>query len=390
MPKIVSKRLLKPAIPEQQAEDLFEKIAGFAGYGFNASHATAYTLISYQAMWLKTYHSVEFYAAALSLLKEDKLPGLIRDAKMLGIDVSMPDINISTDRFEIATDVRLVIPLQRIKGLSERATQEIINARKAGGPFKDKADFVSRVVRRIVNARVQDALDRVGAFARIEPGQLPANDPSRVKDQIELIPGLIAAHVPINREMHRDKLTKEAIGEVIYEYRANHGPGSGQADGMPVKPSFGKEAEFVIISDAPNGEEEQVGMMGWSQSNGAVIEAMAEVSLQREHAYWTSLIKRPKRGKQVTPEEVATYLPYLKRELEILEPPIIVLLGSQTVRTFIPDFKGKASDSAGKVVYSKEYDANLVIGFSPGEIWHDPDKQQNMNEVFAAVATLLA
>jgi DNA polymerase-3 subunit alpha len=67
-----------------------------------------------------------------------------------------------------------------------------------------------------------------------------------------------------------------------------------------------------------------------------------------------------------------------------------VLLGSITVRHFIPDFKGKASDMAGKVIYSKKYDANIVIGFSPGEIYHDPDKQTNMNEVFSAVADMLA
>ena len=66
-----------------------------------------------------------------------------------------------------------------------------------------------------------------------------------------------------------------------------------------------------------------------------------------------------------------------------------MLLGSQTVRTFLPDFKGKASDSAGKVIYSKELDSNLVIGFSAGEIWHDPEKQNAMNEVFGAVADLL-
>ena len=120
-----------------------------------------------------------------------------------------------------------------------------------------------------------------------------------------------------------------------------------------------------------------------------LIEAMAEVNLSRDNFYWTALIKRPKRGKQVSPEEIATYLPYLKREIEILKPPVIVLLGSQAVRTFIPDFKGKASDAAGDVVYSEEYDANFVIGFSPGEIWHDPEKQTNMNRVFATVAELL-
>lgn len=375
---------------DEWAGELFDKIEGFAGYGFNKSHSVEYTLISYQAMYLKTYHSAEFYAAALTVQKEEKLTGIIRDAKMLGIDVSTPDINISTDRFEMATPVRLVMPLQRIKGLSEKATTAILNARKAGGPFKDKNDFLGRVEKRVCNKRVQEALDLVGAFSRIEPGQVPANDPSRIKDQIELLPGLMASHVPIDHELNRDKDTKEAIGALVDEYRLAHGPGAASSDGYPVKPFFGKKADFMIISDAPGNEEDTSGVMGFSRSNMAVNEAMDAVGLDIKQAYWTALIKRPKRGKQILPDEIATYMPYLEQEIEILKPPVIVLLGSTTVRQFIPDFKGKASDQAGQVIYSKKYDANLVIGFSPGEIYHDPDKQQNMNEVFASVADCLS
>jgi DNA polymerase-3 subunit alpha len=377
------------ACTEDWAGALFDKIEGFAGYGFNKSHSVEYTLISYQAMYLKTYHPAEFYAAALTVQKEEKLTGIIRDAKSLGIDVSMPDINISTDRFEMATPVRLVMPLQRIKGLSEKATTAILEARKSG-LFADKNDFLARVEKRVCNKRVQEALDLVGAFARIEPGQKAANDPSRIKDQIELLPGLVAGHVPIEHELEKDKDTKEALGELVDEYRAAHGPKATMTDGYPVKPFFGRDADFMIISDAPGNEEDTGGVMGFSMSNNAVIEAVEAASLDRSNIYWTALIKRPKRGKQVTPDEIATYWPYLEREIELLKPPVIVLLGSQTVRHFIPDFKGKASDAAGKVIYSKKYDANVVIGFSPGEIYHDPDKQQNMNEVFASVADCLS
>jgi len=65
------------------------------------------------------------------------------------------------------------------------------------------------------------------------------------------------------------------------------------------------------------------------------------------------------------------------------------LMGATTLRAFIPDFKGKASDEAGKIVYSPTLDANLVLGFNPGEIYHDPDKQTKLNEVFAIVKTLM-
>lgn len=369
------------------AAELFDKIEGFAGYGFNKSHSVEYALISYQSMWLKTNYPVEFFAAALTLMDEDKLPAIIRDAERFGIDVSMPDINISTNRFEIATDVRLVIPFQRIKGIASTTTNAIIEARKTG-KFKNKQDFLDRVEKRKCNVKHQDLLDRVGAFCRIEPGQVAAKDPSRIRDLIELIPGLITEHVPINRDIHSDKDTKLEIIKVVKDYRETHGPAGG-SDGFPVKPSVGKNMKFMIITDAPTAQEEQNNMMSFGGQVACVIDAMAEHDLSRNDCYWTGLIKRPKSDKQVTNEEIAIYKEYLDRELEILQPPVIVMLGAQTVRHFLPEFKGKASDMAGKVVYSKILDANLVVGFSPGEIYFAPDKQVLMEEVFKSVADLL-
>jgi DNA polymerase-3 subunit alpha len=373
---------------EHWAGALFDKIEGFAGYGFNKSHSVEYTLISYQSMWLKVNYPVEFFAAALTLMDEDKLPGIIRDAERFGIDVSMPDINISTDRFEIATSTRLVIPFKRIKGVGPKAVEAILEARK-GGQFTTKVDFVERVNKTRVNVKVRDLLDRVGAFCRIEPGAKPAKDPSRIRDLIELIPGLITDAVPVDHDMFADKVTREEIKALIEEVAEAHGPMSENPDGKIVKPLFGKNARFMIVTDAPTTQEEDLGKMSFGIQMACVIDALSEHTLAREDAYWTSLIKRPKSEKQVTAEEIALYRPYFERELEILKPPIIVLLGSQTVRHFIPDFKGKASEAAGKIVYSKEYDANLVIGFSPGEIYFDASKQKLMEDVFHSVMDLL-
>lgn len=373
---------------KEWAGKLFDKIEGFAGYGFNKSHSVEYTLISYEAMWLKVNYGVEFYAAALTLMDEDKLPIIIRDAKSFGITVDLPDINQSTGRFEIITDTRLTMPFQRIKGISEKTVEAILEARKAG-PFTSMAEFIKRVEKRRCNVAHQKSLNLVGAFASIEPTQPVASASERIRDQIELLPGLISANVPVDREMHKDRLTRDAVGVVIDAYRLKYGPGSALSDGMPVKPAFGKAARFMLIADAPNNEEDMGGTMGLALSSSAVVDAMMESGFERKDVYWTSLVKRPKRGKQVTPEEIELYRTYLDEEIEILKPSVIVLLGSITVRTFMPALKGKASDSAGKVVYSKDHDANLVIGFNPGEIYHDPEKQLAMNEVFASVAELL-
>lgn len=377
------------ACSEQWAGELFDKIEGFAGYGFNKSHSVEYTLISYQCMYLKTHHPLAFYAAALSLFDSDKLLPLMRDAATHGVVVRMPDINRSSKRFEIIKGSSdLVIPFQRIMRVSEKTADAILEAR-AAGPFTSKQDFLDRVEKRKCNIRVQEALDKVGAFAMIEREQLSPNNPARIKDQIELLPGLISAYVPINRDMNRNNHIRSCINDTVDEYRAKHGP-DGDGDGMPVKPHFGRAARVMIISDAPGSEEERSGVMGMSRSNLAVVEAMDEVGLTMQDVYWTALIKRPKRERQVTADEISIYKPYLDDEIKVLEPTVIVLLGSQVTRTMIPNFKGKASDAAGSVIYFKELDANVVVGFSPGEIYHAPEKQENMNKVFASVAELLS
>ncbi|WP_062120196.1 DNA polymerase III subunit alpha [Aureimonas sp. AU40] len=371
---------------------LFDKIEGFAGYGFNLSHSVEYTLISYQAMFLKTYYPVEFFSAALTILDEADLPAIIDEAERMGIEVDVPDVNNSTARFEIVTDTRLVMPFQRVKGLTTRSADAIVTARESlpGRRFEDIAQFENAVNKRLVNKAKIETLNQIGAFARIEPGQVPSNDPSRIKAQIENLPGLITAAMPIDRDLQNDKDTRLAILGVVADYQGQFGfANEDGSDGVPVKPFFGKKAGAMVITDAPNWEEEQQGQMSQSKSSRAILTALENNELDRADVYWTGLIKRPKEGKQVSPEEIARYMPFLRQEIELLKPPVIALVGSQAVRTFMPDFKGKASDVAGKVVYSKEFDCNFVIGFNPGEIFFAPEKADEMDKVFASVRKLI-
>ncbi|NKX37875.1 DNA polymerase III subunit alpha [Rhodobacteraceae bacterium R_SAG4] len=371
------------------ADDLFSKIEGWAGYGFNKSHAAAYSLISYQAMYLKVNHPLEFYAATMTMLGEAKLLGLMRDAKSQGVNIVFPDINKSSARFELVRYANeIVIPFQRIKGISVKTAEAILTARDDGnGLFKSKEDFINRVQKRACNARAQDALCKVGAFAGIEPSQLSANDPARIKDQVQLLPGLVSDYVPIGREMHRDKATRETVLDLVDDYRTKHGPGAG-GDGLPCKPHFGRSAKIMVVTDAPNAEEDANGVMGIARAYESVNQSMLDVDLTMADVYWTSLIKRPKSGKQVNADEISTYKPYFERELDILKPTVIVLLGSQAVRTMLPTFRGKASDAAGEVLYFEDLDANVVIGFNAGEIYHAPEKQEQMDKVWSVVKEL--
>jgi DNA polymerase III subunit alpha len=374
---------IQEGFTEEKAGELFDKIAGFAGYGFNRSHAIEYSLISYQSAYLKTHFPVEFYAAALSLMPDDKLPALLTDAKSQGVELEPPDVNLSTERFEIF-DKKLYIPFGRVKGLSTNAAKAIVEARKPG-LFLNKEDFVKRVNKRLVNSAKIEILDKIGAFAEIEPGTLPSRHPSRVKDQREFIPGLIADIVPIDRDIHMDRVTLRRLADNIKDYREKLAD-----DGMAVRPAFDPKNKVMVIFDAPSSAEEAEHIMGrgdgfaWEKTK----QAMGEVGFSIKDLYITALLKRPKAGRSISPDEIDLHAPFLKEEIDLLKPPIIVTLGSNITRWFFPDLKGKASDAAGKIIYHKELDANVVIGFSPGEIWHDPDKQTKLDETMRAAMSL--
>ncbi|MBS3936148.1 MAG: DNA polymerase III subunit alpha [Sulfuritalea sp.] len=152
-----------------KANEIFDTMEKFAGYGFNKSHAAAYSLVAYQTAWLKCHHPAAFMAATLSseMADTDKVQFFFKDALDNGIVFLPPDINAGLVRFT-PVDARTVrYGLGAIKGTGESALTAILKAREAG-PFVDLFDFCRRIDRRVVNRRVIEALIRAGAFDGID------------------------------------------------------------------------------------------------------------------------------------------------------------------------------------------------------------------------------
>ena len=150
------------------AEDIFDKIVFFAGYGFNKSHTAAYAQIGYQTAYLKTHFTAEFMAALLSseiddANKRDVMVEHIADARKLGVEVQPPDVNKGQPGFDVVNG-KIVFGLTAIKGLGRGAATEIVRARAAGGPFRDLFDFCERVDLRTVPRAGIERLIKAGAM----------------------------------------------------------------------------------------------------------------------------------------------------------------------------------------------------------------------------------
>ena len=159
---------LRNGVDRPTAEDIFDKIVFFAGYGFNKSHTAAYAQIGYQTAYLKTHYTAEFMAALLSSEiddgnKRDVMVEHIADARKLGVEVQPPDVNKGQPGFDVVNG-KIVFGLTAIKGLGRGAACEIVRAREAGGPFRDLFEFCERVDLRAVPRAGIERMIKAGAM----------------------------------------------------------------------------------------------------------------------------------------------------------------------------------------------------------------------------------
>ena len=164
----------RDGLSEQKADEIFDLMEKFAGYGFNKSHAAAYALLAYHTAYLKAHHPAAFMAANLSLAMDDtdKVKILVEDAiDVCNLTLLPPDVNYSDYRFTPVGNAndpgkpanKIRYGMGAVKGSGHNAIENIIAARK-DGPFVDLFDFTKRVDKRQVNRRTIESLIRAGAF----------------------------------------------------------------------------------------------------------------------------------------------------------------------------------------------------------------------------------
>ncbi|MGD0633146.1 MAG: DNA polymerase III subunit alpha [Beijerinckiaceae bacterium] len=225
----------KGGVDAKQAKDIFDLLAKFADYGFNKSHAAAYALIAYQTAWFKANYPVEFIAASMTLDKSntDKLSEFSNEARRLGIKVEPPSITRGGVDFDVhpadGGTLSIRYALSAVKGVGDGQAHGIVAAR-GNRPFRDLADFASRLNPRDVNKRVLESLVAAGAFDDLDPERakvfagietLMALAQRRTQERLEGQSALFAsdtaetlalAHVPDWPLMERLRREFDAVG----------------------------------------------------------------------------------------------------------------------------------------------------------------------------------
>jgi DNA polymerase-3 subunit alpha len=151
-------------VPRPTAEGIWDKMATFARYGFNKSHATAYAVLTYQTAYLKANHPREFMAALLTVDagNMDKVTEALEACRRMGIPVRKPDVNRSGVDFTVEEDA-IRFGLTSVKGVGVPAAHAVVRAREEGAPFASLLDLASRVDHAVANKLTIEALIKAGA-----------------------------------------------------------------------------------------------------------------------------------------------------------------------------------------------------------------------------------
>ncbi|MFZ6772735.1 DNA polymerase III subunit alpha [Undibacterium sp. SXout7W] len=228
----------KDGLKQEKADEIFDLMEKFAGYGFNKSHAAAYALLSYHTAYLKAHHPAAFMAANMSLAMDDtdKVKILVEDAiDVCKLKMLPPDINQSEYRFmpvgepgKKASQIRY--GMGAVKGSGQNAIESIVAARTSGGPFTDLFDFCKRIDKRQVNRRTIESLIRAGAMDCLgkdraillatmalameaaEQAEAAANQVSLFGDDNDMIPPPEYIQVPVWSDKRRLTEEKLALG----------------------------------------------------------------------------------------------------------------------------------------------------------------------------------
>lgn len=359
-------------ITKEQGDKIFDDILEMAAYSFNKSHSVGYAILSMESAWLKTYFPVEFFCAVLTYAgKEDKFQEYIRDAHRHNAEVLYPDINRSDSKDFIIYDGKIVAPLNSIKGVGDVAADHILNARNSTtmGAFRDHEHFLETLnklkLNGKVNKKIKDVLYRANTFKEI--GHF-VEDKKERRDNLRELLGLFSPTPSINFKSGRDHDKKEYQELMTTVMKCNRGAGHGKL----VKPIMFSRPSVLVVTDL---SKQDVELLQHDNTKWFQPHLMNRLGVPRSSVAFTSPLKCSFYNveKQEIPQECKTMCSreFLKREIEIVRPRLIINCVGWLTQWMIDDPKAKFQEVFGNIYFSGKFDAYVINAPSPQWVSYD-------------------
>lgn len=218
---------MKKGCSKKEAEEIWSKLDKFSGYGFNKSHAAAYSIMSYWSQWFKVNYPLEFWTTSLQESEETDIPFRLAEMKKTGVEIEIrpPDVNFSNSNFTCdPTENRIFFSLGKIKGLGDAAVKNIIETREKGGEFFSLEEFLSRVPSK-VNKTVVKCLIIAGAFDLLENIKAP-------RDRRNLLETYLKMKNDVLPEKYQTNEAKTSNSFWVFEQKSLTGFGEVDYEGL--------------------------------------------------------------------------------------------------------------------------------------------------------------
>ena len=378
---------------QKEAKAFWEGLQEWARYGFNKSHAVAYSILGYWCVWLKYYYPTEFICASLSFCAKEKKSELVEEAYRKKLMIIPPKIGISKSEDWVAKENKLYVPFIEVKGIGPaKAKDASSNKIKKGlGKFYSKKSDEKE--------KRQDGLgkllDTIGAYDTDERKQLSenaqglfqfrvvSNPRDAYKNLFKLLGNIRIKDLDAILSGNA-RIIKKYIDEPIIKKASFRGHGRRLHDckscelrdecDAPVPPSPGIYNTF-INGEAPGPDEDTEGEGFVGRSGIDLWDALAKYKLDREIFHVTNTNKcYPSKSGKPNQKQIKTCSKFIKREIKRIKPRIIFALGN-TTRYFFTDQKSGIMNASGKIQWIEEYATWVCWGMHPAAALHNSDNQ---------------
>lgn len=323
------------------------------GFVVHNSHAVAYTMLSFWSMYVKVHYNVEFFCAQLNNSSDDRVSTLSREAEKHGIIITRPDINNSSDVFTINSAGNIVPPIGIIKGVGAKAVEDIIKTREAG-VFISKADFESRITKRVCNCKVVGLLQRAGSFESL--GVINENEEERVKDYSELLP----TYNNMPRLMKGGGDIDPAEVQKVLTSAMLCSRDAGRPCLLP-KATLKNKPTIMVINNPVKNESDHLS----SDGTKFMMKELKQYGIKPADIYYTSPIKCFMAGGAKPSKECeGKCYDMLRQEIAAVSPKLIVCCSVNILPMFVKD-KPSIGKLHGKLIYSKQFKCYVLFSRSP-------------------------
>lgn len=342
------------------------------------SHASSYAYNSFSSMYLKVHYPVEYMASLLSFTtKKANIPLYIRECDRLGIEVLMPDINLSSDEFAVC-DGKIIAPLGAIKGIGDAVVKDILMAR-GDVRFSSLEDIESRVTKRVVNKAKIDVLFRSNALRSIGIGE---TDPDiKHQNMCELLD--IFNKLPSFD--YDNKIEKDILNVVLSKAECC----SKEQSLLFMQPVHGVHAPIMVISKPTKGETEHL----TNSYTKHIVKCLGDVGVSKSKIYYTGGYKcqanNPKGEFNQYCQE--TCPEFLREEIVAIRPKVIILCDNRFQGMFINP-KLKWHEVIGNIYYVKKFGCYVIPSHTPqrAAFVQDEKIQEEFAEVCEKISQIFA